>query len=107
MRKVRFKTKPEGVRLFWGNKELPSGERLELKMDQKWVLGTYIFDPNTNSHYLEAYLEKQEQRFPLDPDSKLRYPPIIRLLLPVIYLVAIIADLLFYLRQKLNNRKSK
>lgn len=112
MSKVRFETKQEGLRLCFGGKELPSGMDLDLKMGQKWVLGSYIFDPNTNSHYLET----KDRRYQLDIDSKLRIVPLHRSPLPLpliifFYLLdiwyAVTRDLRLYWRQRRNNRKSE
>lgn len=89
MRKVRFETKKEGLRLCVGRREILSGEQLELKADEKWVFGVYIFDPNTNLHYFET----EDQRYQLDIDSKLRFMPLHRII--GLYLSAI-----------WNNRKS-
>lgn len=106
MRIVKFETKPIGLRLCSGRKEILSGEYLQLKIDEKWVIGVYIFEPKTNSHYFET---GDPRRYQLDINSQLRYPPISRysLLVPFVYFVAVIGDLLFYFRQKLNNKKNR
>lgn len=107
MIKVRFKTKPEGLRLFGDDKELPSGVQLELKIEQEWLFGTYIFDPNTNSHNIETM---DQRRYQLDINSKLRFPPI-RLnnffSFSLYWFIAVINELQHYWRKRRNNQKGK
>ena len=108
MRKIRVEAKKEGLQLSFKERGILSGEQLEIKIDQRWIFGTYIFDPNTNSHYLEAM---DQRRYQIDIDSQLRFTPIplnfTGFCFLVIWFVAVIGDLMFYLKQKLNNQKSK